>query len=80
MNGASGHLDVLLDVCHARRLPLLTAICVNQQGLRTGELEPHSLDGFAKGARRLGYPVTDPHAFLKERQRECFDWGKRNPL
>ena len=34
MNGNGGHLDQLLDICHARGLPLLTAICVNkvQQG------------------------------------------------
>lgn len=33
MNGAGGHLDRLLDICHARGLPLFTAICVNQEGL-----------------------------------------------
>lgn len=27
MNGANGHLDRLIDLCHARGLPLLSAIC-----------------------------------------------------
>jgi hypothetical protein len=79
MNGAGGHLDLLLDICHARGLPLFTAICVNQQAVLTGELEPHSLQGFTKGAQRLGYRVTDPLLFLKERQRECFDCDNLKP-
>src|SRR5438128_1690923 len=35
MNGAHGHLDRLLDLCHARGMPLLTALCVNQQEINT---------------------------------------------
>ena len=38
MNGPSGHLDRLLDICHARGLPLLTAICVNQDNTPMGSL------------------------------------------
>jgi hypothetical protein len=38
MNGATGHLDRLLDLCHARGLPLLTAICVNKDNVAAGEL------------------------------------------
>src|ERR1700682_4301661 len=40
MNGANRHLDRLLDVCHARGMPMLPAICVNESGRKTGELEP----------------------------------------
>ena len=76
MNGAGGHLDALLDVCHARGLPLLTAICVNQKGVLDGTLEPSALEGFAKGAQRLGYPVTDSLAFLRGCQTDCFKWGQ----
>ena len=78
MNGVGGHLDRLLDVCHARGLPLLTAICVNKSAVSTGQLEPHSLEGFANGARRLGYIVADPAAFLMETQARCFEWGKQS--
>jgi hypothetical protein len=77
MNGAHGHLDRLLDVCHARGLPLLTGLCVNQQGERTGELSPEALEGFARGARRIGRPVPDPREFLRRCQAECFDWAER---
>ncbi len=76
MNGAGGHLDQLLDICHARGLPLLPSVCVNQQGVETGRLEPSALDGFAKGVRRLGYVFTDAEAFLRECQEKCFAWGK----
>lgn len=77
MNGANGHLDRLLDVCHARGLPMLPAICVNKAGLASGELEASALAGFAEGARRLGYPVTDELAFHHEHRDECWAWGRR---
>lgn len=76
MNGAGGHLDQLLDVCHARGLPLLPAICVNKEGVRTGKLGPDALNGFAKGTRRLGYIFNDAQAFLRECQDTCFAWGR----
>lgn len=77
MNGEGGHLDRLLDVCHARGLPLLTAICVNQQGVRNGSLSSEALAGFIKGVRRLGYQVLESEAgaFLQKCQDECFTWG-----
>jgi hypothetical protein len=74
MNGPKGHLDNLLDVCHARKLPLLTALCVNKQGVSDGILEPTALKGFTNGARRLGYHITDEIAFLRKCQDECFNW------
>lgn len=76
MNGPNGHLDRLLDICHARNFPLLTAICVNQGGLENGALGADALKGFVSGAKRLGYTVTDELAFLREGQRQCFEWAK----
>jgi hypothetical protein len=79
MNGANGHLDNLIDICHARGMPLLTAICVNQQSVQTGELTKESLAGFIKAAQRLGYAVSDQQAFLHKCQQECFEWGGATP-
>lgn len=76
MNGAGGHLDQLLDICHVRGLPLLTAICVNQASVETGDLEPSALSGFAVGARRLGYAVIDEVGFHRAKRDECWDWGR----
>jgi hypothetical protein len=76
MNGANGHLDRLLDLCHARGLPLFTAICVNQTWVRTGELGEDALAGFATGARRLGLVVTDARAFHHQCRDTCWAWGK----
>jgi hypothetical protein len=36
MNGSKGHLDRLLDVCHARGLSLPTALRVNNEKLKVG--------------------------------------------
>ncbi len=78
MSGAGGHLDRLLDVCHARGLPMLTALCVNQGGVKSGELEPDALKGFCAGARRLGFTVADEVAFHHEQRDACWQWGSRS--
>jgi hypothetical protein len=76
MNGASGHLDRLIDLCHARGLPQLTAICVNQTGVSTGELSDEALAGFVAGVRRIGLTVTDARAFHHQCRDECWRWGR----
>ncbi len=76
MNGSNGHLDRLLDICHVRGLPLLTAICVNQGGVVDGELGEDALAGFANGARRLGISVGDPLAFHHACRDACWAWGR----
>jgi hypothetical protein len=75
MNGANGHLDRLLDMCHARSLPLLTAICVNQGNIADGELGEEALAGFVAGAQRLGLAVTEPLDFHHRCRDECWAWG-----
>lgn len=76
MNGKHGHLDRLLEICHARQLPLLTAICVNQSGLQDGELEKNALAGFAEGSRRIGRSFADELAFHHACREECWTWGR----
>jgi len=76
MDGANGHLDQLLSVCRSRGLPLLPSICVNKNNINSGELDEHSLQGFVKGAERLGYTITDWKEFLHSCQQECFKWGQ----
>lgn len=70
------HLDAILELCHSRRWPLLTALCVKQNEVATGDLSGGSLDGFVAGARRLGLTVTDDKAFLRECQAACFAWAE----
>ncbi|MBZ9857895.1 hypothetical protein LB566_29360 [Mesorhizobium sp. CA13] len=76
MSGANGHLDRLLDVCHVRNLPMLPAICVNESGRDTGELEASALEGFAAGARRLGFAVADALSFHHQTRDACWQWGR----
>jgi hypothetical protein len=76
MNGKHGHLDRLLEIRHARGLPLLTAICFNKGGLEAGELKGNALVGFAQGARRIGRPIADERAFDRACNDECWTWGK----
>ncbi|RWN25284.1 hypothetical protein [Mesorhizobium sp.] len=76
MSGANGHLDRLLDVCHARGLPMLPAICVNESGRDNGELEASALGGFAAGARRLGVAVAEERSFHRQARDACWHWGR----
>jgi hypothetical protein len=76
----TGHLDLLLDLCHARALPLLTAICVDDDSLSDCELSADALVGFVTGARRLGYDVIDTRAFHHEWREKCWEWGRRQCL
>lgn len=72
------HMFDLIEFCHLRGMPLLSAIVVNKPNVRTGEMEPATLKGFVAGARALGIPVTDAHAFLKEQQEKVFSWAQEN--
>lgn len=76
MNGANGHLDRIIDLCHVRGLPLLSAICVNESGRESGDLEPAALKGFVTGGRRLGVTIHDEKEFHREARDECFRWGR----
>lgn len=76
MNGLNGHLDRLLDICHARGLPLLTAICVNQGGVANGELGEDALTGFSSGAKRFGASMGDPLSFHHKCRDDWFEWGR----
>jgi len=80
MNGSAGHLELLLDLCHARGLPLLTAICVNQAGVATGELDTQALAGFVAAAKRLGFAVNDGRAFHHHHRDDCWLWGRKNAV
>jgi hypothetical protein len=77
MNGPKGHLALLLGLCHARGLPLLTAVCVNQAGVTKGELEGEALAGFVAGAKRLGFSVTDERDFHHKHRDACWQWGQK---
>lgn len=77
MNGPSGHLDRLFDLCHARKLPPLTAICVNQEGVVECELSEGALNGFIAVALRLGLQIgSDRRTFHHQCRDECWNWGR----
>lgn len=67
------HLDLIIAKSHAKGLPLITAIVVNQNHLDSGNLEAASLRGFISGAKRLGYVVQDDERFLRDHQNRTFE-------
>lgn len=72
----NGHLDKLLEFSHRKGWPLLSSIIVNQQKLKTGEMDPSARKGFATAAANLGYVFVDDVAFMREQQQAVFDWAK----
>ena len=76
MNGKHGHLDDILAYCHAKTIPLRTAIVVQKGKLSTGDMDQFTLDGFIEGVQRLGIPVADAEHFLRDCQNHCFDWAQ----
>jgi len=78
MDGANGHLNRVSDLCHARRLPFLTALCVNQRDVEAGELKGEALAGFVACAKRLGFFITDEQAFHRQQRDLCWVWGRQH--
>jgi hypothetical protein len=75
MDGASVHLNRVADLCQARGLPFLTALCVNQNDVESGELKDEALAGFVACARRFGFLIRDEQAFHREQRDACWRWG-----
>lgn len=55
----------------------MSAIVVNIQNIRTGEMEPETLEGFVAVARHLGIPVIDEQRFLRDEQHAVFAWAEK---
>ncbi|MGV3510819.1 MAG: hypothetical protein ACO1OX_02320 [Novosphingobium sp.] len=70
------HLQALLEYCHARGMPLLSAIVVNKHNAQTGRLDEASLTGFVRGVEEIGLVVADPESFLANEQQKIFEWAK----
>jgi hypothetical protein len=66
----------MLQLCESRKIPLLSALVVNEGNQQTGELDPSALQGFIDGAQRLGLTVLDQDAFFRQCQRTALAWVK----
>lgn len=71
------HLQSLLEYCHARDMPLLSAIVVNKHNAETGKLDEGALNGFVKGVEELGLRIDDPESFLRDEQEKVFAWANQ---
>ncbi|MBS1164019.1 MAG: hypothetical protein H6R00_44 [Proteobacteria bacterium] len=72
----TSHLAGLLEFSHRKGWPLIGAIIVNQQKLKSGEMDPATRKGFATAATDLGYAVVDDVTFMRDQQQAVFDWAK----
>jgi hypothetical protein len=70
------HLWKLVEYADRQGWPLLSAIVVNQPNIATGNMEPETLKGFVAAACKLGYPIIDEEAFLREQQARVFAWAE----
>ena len=72
-------LGQLATIAHERGWPLLSAIVVTKENLRSGAIEGAALDGFLGAARMVGLPVNDPQAFVSDQQQKVFAWASGAP-
>jgi hypothetical protein len=71
------HLQRVIEYCHARKMPLLSSIVVNQPGLESGEMHSNSLSGFVRGVEdATGVRIKNAAQFLREEQARVFAWAK----
>ncbi|MCP5299077.1 MAG: AAA family ATPase [Chromatiaceae bacterium] len=73
------HLGSLVVLAHERGWPMLSAIVVNKQNLDSGEISGNALDGFLGAAEMIGEHVGNPANFVREQQRQVFEWAKTAP-
>ena len=73
------HLGSLVKIAAERRWPMLTAIVVNQNNIKTGTLDGSSRAGFIGAANEFGFPVSDPAKFVEEQQQAIFAWAQNAP-
>lgn len=77
MSGKHGHLQNILDYCHLKQWPYLTAIVVSKDHLEDGSMEESTLNGFSDGLRNLGIHIADPAETLRRCQQDVFKWAAR---
>lgn len=75
-SAVSGHLNIMLELSHRQGWPLLSAIIVTPQKVKSGEMDASALKAFLTAAGDLGYEVDDGVTFMREQQQAVFDWAK----
>ena len=73
------HLGSLIKIAAERGWPMLTAIVVNKNNIKTGTLDGSSRDGFIGAAKEFGFDVSDPTAFVEKQQQAIFAWAPNAP-
>lgn len=71
------HLQGLIEFCHHKGWPLISAIVVTQDNLETGAMDERTLNGFVSGCKTVGYVIADPESFLREQQEKVFKWAAK---
>ena len=72
--GIGRHLGALCRYTHGKGMPLLSAIIVNSEHVKTGSMNEETRLGFIKLAREMGFLITDEDAFLKAEQERVFEY------
>ena len=69
----SAHLDAVCEYAASRKMPLLTAIVVNAEGVADGSMSVEARTGYMLTATRLGRGGADPQAAVAAEQQRVFD-------
>ncbi len=72
-------LGDLIELAAMRDWPLLTAIVVTQENIKTGKLDDKAEKGFVDAAKKFGLDVDDIATFIKKQQSAVFRWASEAP-
>ena len=73
------HLDDLNDIAVKNNWPLLSAIVVNKDNIKSGYLEGNALKGFIGAAKKMDFDTDDQTSFVKRQQQAIFKWAQNAP-
>lgn len=72
-------LGKLNEIAVSNGWPMLSAIVVNQNNLKSGTLEGDARKGFITFAKELDFDIGDHTAFIKKQQQDIFSWAQYAP-
>ena len=72
-------LGKLNEIAVSNGWPMLSAIVVNQNNIKSGTLEGDARKGFITFAKELDFDIGNHTAFIKKQQQDIFSWAQYAP-
>ena len=74
-----GYVGRLVQICGDNNWPALSAVVCTKEHVSSGTIEGKTRDGLVSQAKDCGYLVDDPANFVKDQQKQIFEWAPSAP-